>query len=100
MISPVKLWRRQNDVRKLLGKEGKVLTWTIISVPSVDFKKQAPYAVVLVAFESGEKAVGQLVEYKEEQLKIGLRVRAILRKTRSVSQEDIIPYGLKFQVTV
>src|SRR3989344_333722 len=97
MISPVKIWRRQKEVRNLLDKEGKILTWSLIYVSGKDFKKYAPYPVVLVEFENGKKAVGQLVDYDKNNLKMGEKVISILRKVRESNSEDVIPYGLKFK---
>ena len=70
MISPVKIWRRQKEIRKVLGKKGKILTWTKIFTPSADFKKYAPYPVLLVEFDNKEKIYGMLVDYRDEDLKI------------------------------
>ena len=96
-VSPVKIWRRQKEVREQLGKKGKVISWTFIYAPPVDFKKTAPYGVVLVEFKKGDRAYGQLVETDMKDIKIGMRVVSILRKVRDVSSEDVIAYGLKFK---
>jgi len=96
MISPVKIWRRQKNVRSLLNKKGVVLSWTVIYAPPNDFKKCAPYSVLLVQLDDGEKLVGQYVETQQEEIKIGMRVRTILRKTRITNHEDVISYGIKF----
>lgn len=96
-ISPVKIWRRQKEVRQLLGQSGVVISWTFINIPPLGFKKDAPYAVVLVEMDGGTRAFGQLVDGTAEGVKIGMRVRCVLRKVREVSGEDIIPYGLKFK---
>jgi len=97
MISPVKIWRRQKEKREILGKEGKVISWTKIYVAPKDFKNIAPYLVVLVELEDKKKFVGQLVDYEEKDLKFGQKVKAVLRKTRNVGSEDVIPYGIKFK---
>lgn len=97
MISPVKIWRRQKEIRKILGKKGKILTWTKIQAPGSDFKKYAPYPVVLVKLENKEKAYGQLVDWEKEDLKIGKKVVSVLRKVREPSKEGIIAYGVKFK---
>jgi len=97
MVSPVKIWRRQKEIRKILGKKGKILTWTKIHIAGPDFKSQAPYPVVLVEFPDGKKALGQLVDYEKRDLKIGRNVRAILRRIRKVDDEGVIPYGIKFK---
>jgi len=95
--SPVKIWRRQKEIRALINKRGQVLSWTYIYTPPAGFRKTAPYAVGLVQFENGEKSFGQIVECAKENLKTGMEVISVLRKVRDVSHEDIIAYGLKFK---
>lgn len=97
MISPVKVWRRQRDIRRILGKKGKVITWTKILVPGPDFKNVAPYTVILVELETGERIFGQLTDYREKDVRIGLRVISIIRKVRKPSDEGVIAYGIKFK---
>jgi len=97
MISPVKIWRRQKEIREILGKKGKILTWTKIHVAAADFKSQVPYPVVLVEFSDGKKALGQLVDSESQDLKMGKKVVAILRRIREVDEEGVIPYGIKFK---
>ena len=97
MISPVKIWRRQKETRKILGKQGKIVASTKIFVAGTAFKKNTPYPVVLVEFGDRQKSFGQLVDYEENQLKIGQPVVAVLRKVRDTSDESIIAYGIKFR---
>lgn len=97
MISPVKIWRNQVKVRKLLNLKGKILTWTKIFVPPSGFENQAPYIVAVVKLASGDKKIAQLVDFEEKHLKIGQKVKTILRKTRDPGTEGIIPYGIKFR---
>lgn len=97
MISPVKVWRRQKEIREVLGKTGTVITWTRIMVAGSDFKKYAPYPVVLVELSDRSKAIGMLVDYTNIDLQIGRKVIAVLRKVREGSKEGIIAYGVKFK---
>lgn len=97
MISPVKVWRRQKHIRANLGKQGRIITWTKIVIAGSAFKTYAPYPVVLVEFEKGNKMYGQLVDYKERDLKIGKKVISILRRIRQPTEEGIIAYGIKFK---
>lgn len=107
MISPVKVWRRQKELREVLGRKGKILTWTKIHVSGSDFKSFAPYPVVLVEFRIPSKqkdpkikrAFGQLVDWSEGDLKIGRQVVSVLRKVRKASKEGVIAYGIKFKPT-
>lgn len=84
--SSSKLWRRQKFVRTLLGKHGKVLTWTKIHAP-----------IALVELENGERITGEVVDYQNEDIKTGMKVQVVLRRLRSNSDDDVIPYGLKFK---
>lgn len=97
MISPIKIWRRQKEIRNILNKKGKILTWTKIFTPGTHFKKYAPYPVVLVELENKEKVYGMLVDYIDSDLKIGTKVVSILRKVREPSNEGVIAYGIKFK---
>lgn len=97
MISPVKIWRRQKNIRGLLGKIGKIITWTKIFVAPSQFKKYAPYPIVLVEFVGGGRLYGQLVDFEESDLKSGRRVISVLRKVRQPSEEGVIAYGIKFR---
>jgi len=53
MLSPVKIWRNQKKTASLIGKTGKIVSWTVIRVPPADFTDQAPYPVVLVELTEG-----------------------------------------------
>ncbi|HCM37444.1 MAG: Protein AcaC [Candidatus Gottesmanbacteria bacterium GW2011_GWB1_43_11] len=99
MLSPVKLWRNQKYTRELLGKSGKVVSFTVIRVPPAGFESQAPYPVVLVDL-GGRLQIGQLVDVQAHQIRTGLRVRAVIRRVRQPDPEGVIPYGVKFKPVV
>ena len=95
MQSPVKLWRNQKRIRSLLGKEGVIVTWTIIYVPPGGFSSYAPYPLAVVALTNGERIIAQMVDYAKEELHTGQKVRTILRRVMEPSTDGIIPYGIK-----
>ncbi|MDP2638016.1 MAG: OB-fold domain-containing protein [Candidatus Levybacteria bacterium] len=97
VTSPVKLWRRQKNVASLIGKKGKILLWTIIRVPGKSFVGLAPYPVVIVKMEDGEKMIGQLVDWDEKDLRPGRQIISVLRRLRTEDKEDIIQYNIKFK---
>jgi len=97
MISPVKIWRHQKKVNQLLGKTGKIVSFTLIRVAPVEFKQQVPYPVVVVRIEDGRGVVGQLVDWEKKNLKLGQKVKTVYRKIREPESEGIIPYGIKFK---
>ena len=95
MQSPVKLWRNQKKVHALLGKEGKIVTWTIIYVPPGGFSSYAPYPLAVVELETGERISAQIVDYDNKHLKLNQKVRTVLRKIMEPSTDGVIQYGIK-----
>ncbi len=101
MNSPVKIWRNQKSIAKILGKTGKIVSWTVIRVPPAGFSSLAPYPVVLVELTGGMRMTAQLVDlpaqagWEEKYLKIGQRVVTIVRRVTEPNAEGIIPYGIK-----
>lgn len=93
MQSPVKVWRNQKNIARLLGSTGEVLTWTYIRVPPGGFSNIAPYPVALVRLDSGENITAQVVD--AENITIGTKVCVVVRRTSEPSTEGIIPYGIK-----
>lgn len=95
MQSPVKIWRSQKKITSLLGKTGKILSWTIIRTPPARFSDQAPYGVVLVELEDGLRVTAQLVDWRAVHLKKGQRVITVVRRVTSPNPDGVIPYGIK-----
>lgn len=95
MMSPVKIWRNQKKVQKLIGKTGTVVTFTRIRVPMTGFSDQAPYPIVLVALDDGNRMTLQMVDYREEDIRAGTKVRVVLRRIREPDTDGVIPYGVK-----
>ena len=97
MISPIKIWRHQKKIAKHIGQTGKIVSFTLVRVAPLEFKQQAPYLVVIVKMKNGRTMVGQLVDWKNKNLKIGQEVKVVYRKIREPDSEGIIPYGIKFK---
>lgn len=97
MFSPVKIWRNQKKIKKLLGRTGKIISFTKIYVPPSGFESQAPYIVAIAKLEEGKNYTAQLVDYEEKHLKTGQKIITILRRTRNPGEEGVIPYGIKFK---
>ena len=95
MQSPVKIWRNQKRIASLLGKKGKIITWTVIRVPPGDFTDQAPYPVVLVELEDKTQLMCQLVDYDESHLRFGQPVVTVIRRVMQPDMDGVIPYGIK-----
>ncbi|NTU46982.1 hypothetical protein HGA88_05135 [Candidatus Roizmanbacteria bacterium] len=95
--TPVTAWRKQKITAPHIGKQGRILLWTLIRVPSAFFIDQAPYPVVIAEMEDGTREVGQLVDWKQEDLVKNRIVQMVLRKLHSTDKDDIIHYVIKFR---
>jgi hypothetical protein len=78
-----------------LPETGKLVTYTIIHVAPSRFVDQAPYAVGIVEFEGGTRAMMQVVDIPEDKIKIGMPVRIEFRKLYSDGEAGVICYGYK-----
>lgn len=95
MNSPVKIWRNQKKLTKLLQKHGRIISWAIIRMPAADFVSQAPYPVVIVTLDNGRTIVAQLVDWEDKNLQVGQKVKTVVRKITDVGTEGIIRYVVK-----
>lgn len=95
MQSPVKIWRNQKHIARELGRQGSIISWTIIRVPPTGFSNLAPYPVVLVEFSDKKRIAAQLVDWMPEDLAFGKRVKVVVRKISEPAAEGVIPYGIK-----
>ncbi|MEK9143696.1 MAG: OB-fold domain-containing protein [Patescibacteria group bacterium] len=95
MLSPVKLWRNQKKVGEMLGRTGKIISWTTVRVPPADFSDQAPYPVALVELDGGGRITAQLVDWEDQNLKTGQKVANVVRRIIKPNTEGVIPYGIK-----
>ena len=97
MLSPVKIWRNQKKIRKLLNLKGEIISYTTVYVPPSGFESQAPYFVAVVLLDNGNRVIGQVVDFETADLKIGRKINTVLRRTKNPGLEGIIPYGIKFK---
>lgn len=95
MQSPVKIWRNQKHITRALGHEGVIVSWTIVRVPPTGFAGLAPYPVVIVEFGDSRRITAQLVDWTDEDLTFGRRVKVVVRRVSDPSSEGVIPYGIK-----
>ncbi len=99
MISPVKVWRRQKTIRDLLGKQGRVISWTKIFTPPPHFRHIAPYVIVLVELSNRQRICAQLADFDSQSpVKKGMKVQVTLRKLRESVSDDVIPYTIACRV--
>ncbi len=79
-----------------LKQTGEVYSFSIVHQSDGFNPRQCPYAVALVKNDDGLMLAGQLVDIELADVKIGLRVRAVLRKLDEDGKAGIIHYAFKF----
>jgi|CXWK01.1.fsa_nt_gi uncharacterized OB-fold protein len=97
MSSPVKHWRDTKKLNQNLSQKGKLLVWTKIFTAPSGFEYQAPYFAGIIELENGTKVPSQIIDCEESDLKIGLKVISVVRRSRKPQAADIIEYGIKFK---
>ncbi len=93
--SPVKNWRDSKKLHSSFNKKGKLLVWTKIYAAPAGFEHEAPYFSGIVEFEDKSRSAVQIVDVKEEDLKIGLEVETVVRRVGSFEPESVIDYTIK-----
>jgi uncharacterized OB-fold protein len=70
----------KNDKFTYIESTGKctLLTYTVLKAPPAEFRDNKSYALGIVKFENGVKALGQLTTNRN--LKIGMKLKPIYRK--------------------
>ena len=79
-----------------LKDEGTVFTYSVIYDAPAENNDLKPYAVAMVMTDDGVLIAGQLVDVDLTKIKIGMPVRAVLRKMSEESPSGVITYGYKF----
>ena len=74
---------------------GEVVTYTVINTPAKRFEKYTPYILAIIKLDEGPMLTAQLV-CEPDDVRIGMRVRAVFRKMGESGERGIIYYGTKF----
>jgi hypothetical protein len=92
-ISPVRVWRYNQERRRLLGAFGTLEQFSVVRVGPVGLSNRTPYVIGLVKV-GHELVLAQLADV--EDIQIGMRLRGQLRKLFDVNKDGVIVYGIKF----
>jgi len=87
--------RRAGNIEPYQFKgDGKVVTYTVIHVAAKGIEN-VPYVVGVIELDEGPMLTAQIA-CDPEDVKIGMRVRAVLRRLGGAGEKGIIYYGTKF----
>jgi uncharacterized OB-fold protein len=90
--------RREGRLKRVrLSGYGHVYSFTVIHTPGIGFEKAVPYVFALVKLDEGPMVSAQIVDVKPEDVKIGMRVKAVFRRIQSEDPEGLIHYAYKFK---
>ena len=78
-----------------LSDEGKILTYTIIRVASDAFSKITPFAIAVIAVDSGARLMTQITDSPIDKVKIGEKVKLVFRKIQDEGKSGLHCYGYK-----
>jgi hypothetical protein len=78
-----------------LPKKGKIISFTVIRVPIEGFKGSDPCILGIIDL-GGARILAQLTDTEPEELKIGMKVEATIRKT-APTLDGVVPYVIKFK---
>ncbi len=74
--------------------EAKLITYTILTAPPAEFRKKNSYALGVVEFENGIKALGQIEN--EGNLVLGMKMSAFQKKIcENLDGQEVIDYVFK-----
>lgn len=82
--------------RYQLAGNGTIVSFTIVTTATPEFKHATPYVLALIDLDEGVRILGQLTDVDDTQLCIGARVTKTFRRLYAEGDKGIIHYGIKF----
>jgi len=80
---------------KLSGK-GKVHSFSVVHEVPQGMERMKPYVIALIRMEEGVLLTAQVIDIEPSEMRIGMPVRATLRRLGEDGPEGVIHYGYKF----
>jgi len=68
-------------------RQGKILTYTLVTFPPESMSKYAPYIVAVAELEDGSRLLAQLTGVTPKSLRVGMKVQVV---SHQVSEERIV----------
>ena len=89
----VRCLKCKNDTFEKIEAEGscELLTYTILKAPPAEFRDKTTYALGVVEFENGVKALGVI---NSDKVKLGMKLQAGWEPVRVIGGQKV--YGLSF----
>lgn len=78
-----------------LPRGGRLLAWTVVESAPSEWREQTPLIIGCVELDDGTRVIAQLTDVRVDELREGMRVRAVVRRAPDRSG-DVIRYIVKF----
>ena len=79
-----------------LPEVGEVVTYSTVHNAPKGFEMQVPYVMAIIKMGDDVRLTAQIVDCAHEDIRIGMKVRAVLRKINADGNTGAIHYGYKF----
>jgi hypothetical protein len=80
-----------------LPEKGRLLTFSIVRSPPLNFEKTVPFILGIIELENGTRITSQLTDVEPNEVTIGMHLEAVFRKISEDGNAGIIQYALKFR---
>lgn len=89
--------RRKGKIEpSLISGQGEVYSYTVVHAPPEGFENIAPYVLGIIKLKEGPMITAQITDVNPEEVKIGMPVRAELRRMSEDEKDGMIHYSFKF----
>ncbi len=96
-VCPICHRRSMGKMEKFrLSGKGEVYSFSLVHDAPAAFELQKPYIVAMIKMDEGVMMTAQLSDCEYAEVKIGMRVKATLRKIGEEGAGGVIHYGYKF----
>jgi len=83
---------------EVLPSKGKVLTYTVVEIPPLEFDSQKPYVNAIVELENGTRLTCMVAEAPPDEVDIGTEVELVFRRLQTGREWEVLQYGYKAQL--
>ncbi len=90
--------RKGKIVQKLMPREGKIASYTLVHAAPAGFELEAPYFLAIIELPNGVRLLTQVVDSDASTIAIGAPARMVFRKISEDGKQGAIAYGYKFKV--
>jgi len=80
-----------------LSGKGTVYSYTLVQDAHPQFEMLKPYILAMVEMDEGVKITSQIIDVEPEDVHIGMKVEAVMRKLGAEGNSGILHYGYKFR---